>query len=138
MVVMHKNSAHSIKAAAKRPTTAPKVDTARGAAAPGALGAWGEPVPVAVAVAVAVETRLTDPLGLVPLMEVRGIAESVPELATEVMVEDVPLALATLVTKLDDALAVLDAAADELEDAAWSTKVARTRISVHCAPMDSS
>lgn len=136
--VVQKKSAHSIRAATKRPMAAPKVDTAMGAAAPGALGAWGDPVSEDDAVGVAVETRLTDPLGLVPLMDVRGMAERVSELAMElVMVEEVPFALATLVTTLDDS-AVLDGAADELEDEDWSTKVATMRISVHCAPMDSS
>lgn len=125
-------SAHSIKAATKIPTTAPKVAprvTVIGAASPEALGATGEPLSE-VAVGVAVETRLTDPLGLVPLMEVRGMAESVLELAglELVMVELVPLALTTLVTTLDDSsvldAAVDEAAADELDEVDWSTKVA--------------
>jgi hypothetical protein len=118
---------------------APNVETARGTAAPGALGAWGEPVSEEVAVGVVVETRLTEPLGLVPLMEVSGMAESVLELAELelVMVEVVALAAASLVATLDEA-AVLEAAADELDEVGSSTNLATIRISVHCAPIDSS
>lgn len=106
------------------------------------------------------ETRLRDPLGLVPLIEVRGTADSVPELAETalVMVELVPLLLTTLVTTLDESSeldavveAMIDeatdeaaeeaadeAAADELDEEESSTKVATMRISWHCPPIDSS
>lgn len=125
--------------------TAPKVAplvTAEGAAAPGASGAAGEPLPEGVAVGEPDETRLTGPLGLVPLMEVRGTAETdvwVLKWLTEVlvMVAVVPFALISLVTMVVDSETV-EEATDELEEVVSSTNDARMRISWHWSPIHSS
>ena len=124
--------------------TAPRVAPwviAEGAAAPGASGATGPRLSEGVAVGPEDETRLTGPLGLVPLMEVRGTAEMVeePRWLTLVLttVSVVPLALATLVITVVDS-AVLEAATDELLDVGSSTNEARMRISWHCSPIHSS
>lgn len=116
------------------------------AAAPGASGAAGVPVSEPVAVGAAVDTRLTGPLGLVPLIDVRGTAESVDDPADfvldsvldSVLLLLVPLLLATLVMPALEDSTVLEATADELDDVGSSTNVATMRISWHWSPMDSS
>ena len=88
------------------------------------------------------ETRLTGPLGLVPLMEVRGTAEMVEELKWLTLVLTtvwlVPLVLATLVMTVVDS-EVLEATEDKLVlDVGSSTNEAKMRISWHCSPIHSS
>lgn len=124
------------------PKVAPWVIATGAAAPPGASGAVGSPLPEGVGVGVEDETRLTGPLGLVPLMEVRGTAEMVEELKWLTLVLTtvwlVPLVLATLVMTVVDS-EVLEATEDKLVlDVGSSTNEAKMRISWHCSPIHSS